>query len=101
MYMYVYVLSFLFYARVYSRAYVCIFFIIIINYYAKVKKTNKEIKNYRLQVIVSKKKVSKLATVRARIKRRIHESARLALPNVGRIGIIFFLFYSLFIPLFL
>ncbi|CAB4424387.1 unnamed protein product [Rhizophagus irregularis] len=48
------------------------------------KKTKEPIKNFRLQIVVSKKNVSKLAVVRARIRRRIRESARLALPVVGR-----------------
>jgi len=48
------------------------------------KKTKEPIKNFRLQIVVSKKNVSKLAVVRARIRRRIRESARLALPIVGR-----------------
>ncbi|GBB83294.1 hypothetical protein RclHR1_10010007 [Rhizophagus clarus] len=48
------------------------------------KKTKEPIKNFRLQIVVSKKNVSKLAVVRARIRRRIRESARFALPVVGR-----------------
>ncbi|CAI2180725.1 7000_t:CDS:2 [Funneliformis geosporum] len=47
------------------------------------KKTHEPIENFRLQIVVSKKNVSKLAVVRARIRRRIRESARFALPIVG------------------
>ncbi|CAG8751717.1 3629_t:CDS:2, partial [Cetraspora pellucida] len=48
------------------------------------KKTKEPITTYRLQTVVSKKIVSKLATVRNRIKRRIREAARYSLPVVGR-----------------
>ncbi|CAG8531020.1 2704_t:CDS:2, partial [Dentiscutata erythropus] len=49
------------------------------------KKTKELITTYRLQTVVSKKLVSKLATVRNRIKRRVREAARYALPAVGRV----------------
>ncbi|KAF0403425.1 ribonuclease p protein component [Gigaspora margarita] len=49
------------------------------------KKSREIITTYRLQTVVSKKLVSKLATVRNRIKRRIREAARYALPSVGRV----------------
>ncbi|CAG8795545.1 14058_t:CDS:2, partial [Racocetra persica] len=49
------------------------------------KKTREPITTYRLQTVVSKKLVSKLATVRNRIKRRIREAARYSLPAVGRV----------------
>jgi hypothetical protein len=54
--------------------------------YAKqAKKTKQPITDYRMQTIVSKKRVSKLAVVRARIKRRIREAAKQVFPKFARV----------------
>ncbi|CAG8545621.1 2321_t:CDS:2 [Paraglomus occultum] len=58
---------------------------VIPDLYTKAKKTNDPIKTFRIQATCSKKKVSKLAVVRARIRRRIIHACRIVLPEHGRL----------------